>query len=83
MKSFAGDLEAMVGGSKGKGNSGKPVGLIAAVNKKNKVQITALPANEKKGNGKVQQGNGNGHLKMAEKRSEQLIPFDEGEFSDF
>jgi methyl-accepting chemotaxis protein len=83
VKSFVGDLEAMVGGSKGKGNSGKRVGLKSVVNKKDKIQIAALPANEKKGNGKVQLGKGNGHLKMAEKKPEQLIPFDEGEFSDF
>ena len=51
VKSFVGDLEAMVGGSKGKGNSGKPVGLKAVVNKKDKIQIPALAANEKKGNG--------------------------------
>jgi hypothetical protein len=73
----------MVGGSKGKGNSGKPVGLKAVVDKKDKIQITALAANKKKGNGKIQQGKGNGHLKTAEKQPEQLIPFDDGEFTDF
>ena len=76
VKSFVGDLEAMVGGSKGKGNAGKPVGLKAVVSKKDKTQIPALAANEKK-------DNGNGHLKTTRKGPEQLIPFDEGEFADF
>jgi len=76
VKSFVCDLEAMVGGSKGKDNSTNPVGLKAVVNKKDKNQIPALAANEKK-------GNENSRLKMAEKRPEQMIPFDEGEFTDF
>ena len=76
VKSFVSDLEAMVGGSKGKDNSKKAVGLIAVVNKKDKNQIPALAANEKK-------GNDNSRLKMAENRPEQMIPFDEGEFADF
>ncbi len=76
VKSFVSDLEAMVGGSKGKDNSKKAVGLKAVVNKRDKNQIPALAATEKK-------GNDNSRLKMAEKRPEQMIPFDEGEFADF
>ena len=76
VKSFVCDLEAMVGGSKGKGNSAEQVGLKAVVNKRDKNQIPALTANEKK-------GNDNSRLKMAEKRPEQMIPFDEGEIADF
>ncbi len=76
VKSFVGDLKAMVGGSKGKGNAGKPVGLKAVVSKKDKTQIPALAANEKR-------YNRNSRLKATRKGPEQLIPFDEGELADF
>jgi hypothetical protein len=79
VRSFVEDLEAMVGGSAGKAHSGKPVGEKAAGNKKSK-----FTAPEPNGH-QLHRGNGQDrdNLNKPEKRPEQMIPFEEGELTDF
>ncbi len=88
MKVYVGDLKSLVDGSKN--NADITVTKTASVKpqtaKSNKIQPAVFAARVKaKEIAHVQTGNGKDHhyIKKVENNPEEVIPFDEGDFSDF
>ena len=86
MKQFVGELATLVGGASGRSTSEGAETLLKKLALK---KVTKAPkifaANEKKSNGHLRAGNGKASAPPAKRNSgpEQIIPFDDGEISDF
>ena len=85
MKEYVEELRSLVDGSRGKrtdkiAESAKPK---IALRNTAKIQSETPTGYEKKHNGHVHKGNGNDYKTGKATRSERMIPFDDGEISEF